>query len=191
MPPTARRAALVAAATSAISLTIGGTAVAGDPVSPLEITPPASGPVQRTMPADDPKTVNVEQKHYVAEPEPGSAGEAARAAASESTLAASLSDCPAGWDCMWTGGYFTGPLGKLAGQNGDWSVFAQSACSTSGSSGANWKDCASSVYARTSNGFGLRRDLNYQGGGLNLASGNSAQQLDPWFLDNNTASNAH
>jgi hypothetical protein len=182
-----KRSALVVAA-SAVGVMAGGTAIAEAPPAGVQITPPIDGRTQGSIPPDDPRTVNVTGVAFTPEVKAGSKAAAARAA-DKRGMQRSASDCPSGWDCMWTGGYFTGPMGKLQGRNATWGNFPQSACSTSGTAGANWKDCASSVNARTSNGFDLARDINYGGGGLHVSSGNSVQDLDPWLMDNTTASN--
>lgn len=51
-------------------------------------------------------------------------------------------DCPGGWLCFWVHTYYQGPMGKLAGDNANWSIFSQSQCELT----RNWSDCASSTF---------------------------------------------
>ncbi len=62
---------------------------------------------------------------------------------------ATAGDCPTLRYCAWTGGYFTGPMiSFVVGYAYDWGNYAEPACSSSGDSGAIWKNCASSLRNR-------------------------------------------
>ena len=54
---------------------------------------------------------------------------------------AAMSDCPSGYLCFWVDGPYGNPMGKVVGDNLDWSAFTQKSCPT-----WTWNDCASSVY---------------------------------------------
>lgn len=76
---------------------------------------------------------------------------ASPAAATQNTLAsvapitsvavAGREDCPRGYVCFWVNPNFGGAMGKLAGNNLDWSAFGQSQCAS-----GTWDDCASSTF---------------------------------------------
>ncbi|HWJ60418.1 MAG TPA: peptidase inhibitor family I36 protein, partial [Acidimicrobiales bacterium] len=70
---------------------------------------------------------------------------------SSKALAAAVTPCPDGKQCMWTGGYFAGPGRWLTGgHTGTYWNWAESKCTGSGNPDGNWKNCASSV--RNDNG---------------------------------------
>lgn len=52
-----------------------------------------------------------------------------------------LADCPGGYVCFWVDWHYEGPMGKLYGNNTNWSVFSQPECDRQ-----NWEDCASSTF---------------------------------------------
>lgn len=51
-------------------------------------------------------------------------------------------DCPSGHVCFWSDPQFKGRMGRLAGNNSDWSVFPQEDCAAT----RNWENCASSTF---------------------------------------------
>lgn len=56
-------------------------------------------------------------------------------------VVADRDDCPSPYVCFWVNAHYDGPMGKLAGDNPRWDVFAQSRCPH-----GTWEDCASSTY---------------------------------------------
>ena len=125
-------AALASTATSAL-LAGAPPALADDAPPPFDSTTPPPAPTQNG----------------------GSQAEVpdgTRSAVSDSeALAASAADCANLKYCSWTGGYYTGPAANWThGYSYNWGNYAVSSCERSGTSGAIWKNCASSLRNRNS-----------------------------------------
>lgn len=116
---------------------------------------PAPAPTQR--PATDPELADGElpaappwrdglvptpiQRPAVVPEVPDGVAPSARVAAK-----AALSDCDPGRYCAWTGGYFTGPsINFIVKYSVNWGNYSEPQCASSGTSGPNWKNCASSL----------------------------------------------
>lgn len=122
--------------------------------------------------------------HAATTPElpPGTAPDARQARALATKAA---SDCGSLRICAWTGGYFTGPhLTMTAGVSYNWGSAAEAACTTSGTSGANWKNCASSLRNRnTSHKAYFFAGSNGTGPNFRMLPGTSRQQLGDFDND--------
>lgn len=130
----------------------------------------------RAYPPDDPTTVN----------DPLTIG----LADGEYPATRSLSQCPAGWGCAWTGTSFSGARGQWQGNNATWVVFSQPSCTYSGTSGDNWKNCASSFANKsTTRSVTINRDVNYGGGGVIFFTGHSQTNLASNWINNDVESN--
>lgn len=103
-----------------------------------------------------------------------------------------ITDCGTDRLCIWSEIGFNGARGQFFGSNTDWSQFPQDYCYWSGNSGANWKDCASSVANRRYNSDAYL-NYNIQGigpqGGRVFMRGNSSPDLRPIGHDNDFAAN--
>jgi len=162
-------------------LAVGVTGVVAAPAlagasssSPVNTDAPPSPAQVQSRPPDSPATVSVA-------PSQGAANGAATSG---------LGSCPAGWACAWAGANFTSAIGKWQGNNSDWSVFAQPACSSSGTNGPNWKDCASSFANESSSAaVTVFRGVSGQGGGVIFFPGNAQPKLADNLADNDVASN--
>jgi hypothetical protein len=70
-----------------------------------------------------------------------------------------LVDCPGGYVCFWVDIHYEGPMGKLWGNNTNWSVFSQDKCANK-----NWDNCASSTFNNGNDcAVTLYRDPGYGG----------------------------
>lgn len=82
------------------------------------------------------------------------------------------SGCRAGNLCFWADTYYVDGPGQLSGPNRYWTDFAHASCATKGTTGANWANCASSIY---NNGVNCTAHVyflaNYGGPKLNIARG--------------------
>ena len=68
-------------------------------------------------------------------------GATATAAPATATPASTDSyGCPEAYACFWDQTYMYGEMGKLAGDNTNWTAFSQSHCAT-----GTWNDCARSL----------------------------------------------
>ncbi len=71
---------------------------------------------------------------------------------------AASATCVSGYFCFWVNAGYVGARGQLAGNNSNWTVFAQSQCK-----GGTWNDCASAGYNDGSSGDGV---IVYQNAGF-------------------------
>jgi hypothetical protein len=110
---------------------------------------------------------------------------AAPASAAPSAAAGSPAACPAGNLCFWSDAGYGGAMGKVAGNNGSWTKFPESACATK-----NWSDCASSIYNHGSfDSARVFHDINGKGGGRCLPIGTKWDNLTDQFFDNGVKMN--
>lgn len=103
----------------------------------------------------------------------GPASSAAAAAAAAASVAPTTDpvttngrdECPEGWVCFWVDPYYGSAMGKLAGNNTNWSAFKQWECDEwHRGERINWEDCASSTFNNGQNcSVKLYKDRGYTG----------------------------
>jgi peptidase inhibitor family I36 len=96
------------------------------------------------------------------------------------TPASSPADCPVGDLCFWVDAGYVGKMGMVSGNNSNWNLFGQPACST-----ATWNDCASAIYAHGQyDNARVFRNSSGGGGGACLPKGTMWSNLTSHYFDN-------
>jgi hypothetical protein len=82
-------------------------------------------------------------------------------------VAASFGSCPLKYLCFWVDAGPAGAMGKVMGDNVNWTDFPQSTCKH-----GNWNDCASALYNHGQfDAVTVFQDINMQGGSRCLILG--------------------
>jgi len=93
--------------------------------------------------------------------------------------------CPSGYLCFWKDINYGGAMGKVAGNNMNFTAFRNSSCQT-----GTWNDCISSVYNNgTRCNVAIYRDANYLGGGLTVPRQTGIANLGSYGLNDAISSN--
>ena len=92
---------------------------------------------------------------------------------------------PSGYLCFWKDINYGGAMGKVAGNNLNFTAFRNSSCQT-----GTWNDCISSVYNNgTRCNVAIYRDANYLGGGLTVPRQTGIANLGSYGLNDAISSN--
>jgi hypothetical protein len=115
----------------------------------------------------------------------GQAANASSAASEMVSAQTAPAGCPSGYLCFWKDINYGGAMGKVAGNNLNFTAFRNTSCQT-----GTWNDCISSVYnngARCT--VAIYRDANYLGGGLTVPRQTGISNLGTYGLNDAISSN--